>query len=457
MHVGLSDADKMEVYERCIQDIAERNQFSVGSIQALNALLTTQDAQEMRKLATEFNLASLVVSEVAEVVEGNQMNFADSFSGNGFLSRVHMLARIIEWVPDSISPELGDVLWHKVFMSRSIAQQGKRHLWEMLCTITRHSTKENPFIDRCIHHYLPKLSPPADYSQEVLAFAKQTISYEIRFHPPSTVGDNEVVLIPGMDRIWNFILTAPPSSIEADAIAFAIEVYLDHNIIHRSPRSAVEATHMALVGRCVDQLKSAASTLKSHPGNSSGDAEEAMALKAPNGGLFADELKFSRSLFFLRQFLQALRARPKYSPPQQSPPNLPARPLKGELIDIRYQAFDGGASSKVRSLQLGDLSTASELVETLVKVTGFPKLMTIYAGYRVDFLEKPDLTLRDLKLGSGLLIVRRDPSFRGTPGRRLQPLTSVDNEVLKHFDDLYDLLNLDDHLAKEVCINGLIA
>ncbi|KAL4864454.1 hypothetical protein BDV12DRAFT_176122 [Aspergillus spectabilis] len=450
MHVGLSDTDKMEVYERCIQDIAERNQFSVGSIQALNALLTTQDAQEMRKLATEFNLASLVVSEVAEVVEGNQMNFADTFSGNGFLSRVHMLARIIEWVPDSIGPELGDALWHKVFMSRSIAQQGKRHLWEMLCTITRHSTKENPFIDRCIHHYLPKLSPPADYSQEVLAFAKQTISYEIRFHPPSTVGDNEVVSIPGMDRIWNFILTAPPSSIEADATAFAIEVYLDHNIIHRSPRSAVEATHMALVDRCVDQLKSAASTLKSHPGNSSDDAEEAMALEAPNGGLFADELKFSRSLFFLRQFLQALRARPKYSPPQQSPPNLPARPLKGELIDIRYQAFDGGASSKVRSLQLGDLSTASELIETLVKVTGFPKLMTIYAGHRVDFLEKPNLTLRDLKLGSGLLIVRRDPSCRGTPGQRLQPLTSVDNEVLKHFDDLYDLLNLDDHLAKEI-------
>jgi ubiquitin carboxyl-terminal hydrolase 34 len=262
-----------------------------------------------------------------------------------------------------------------------------------------------------------------------------------------------------MDRIWRFILTAPPSSIETDATTFAIEVYLDHNIIHRSPRSAVEATHMALVDHCVDQLKSAASKLKPPLSreSTSGVGETTVA-EAVDGEIDADELKFSRSLFFLRQFLQALRARPQYSPPQNSPPNLPTRPLKGELIDIRYQAFDGGSRSRVRSLQIGDLSTASELVDTLIKVTGFPKLMTIYSGHRVDLVEKRDQTLRDLKLGSGLLIVRRDPSCRGTPGRRFQPLTSVDTEVLKHFDDLYDLLNLDDHLAREVRISiaGLV-
>ncbi|KAL4879060.1 hypothetical protein BJY04DRAFT_220654 [Aspergillus karnatakaensis] len=450
MHAGLSEADKMGIYEMCIQDIADRNQSSVGSIQALNALLNTPDAQEMRKLAMEFNLTFLAVNELAEVIEGNRIDFADTFSSTGFISRVHLLARIIDNVPESISPELGDVLWHKILMYSSIAPQAKRSLWEMLCSITRHSTKENPFIDRCIHHYLPKLSPPADYSQEVLAFAKQTISYEIRFYPPSMAGDDEVVSIPGMDRIWNFILTAPPSTIEADAIGFAIELYLDHHIIHRSPRSAVEATHMALVDRCVDQLKSAAAVLKSHPGNTTNGAGDAMVLEQHGSGLFANELKFSRSLFFLRQFLQALRARPHYSPPQQSPPTLPARPLKGESIDIRYQAFDGGVHSKVRVLPLGDLSTAAELVEALVKVTGFPKIMTIYAGHKVDFLEKPEQTLRELKLGSGLVIVRRDPSSRAAPGRRQQPLTMVDNEVLKHFDDLYDLLNLGDNLAKEI-------
>ncbi|KAL5003429.1 hypothetical protein BDV10DRAFT_154983 [Aspergillus recurvatus] len=450
MDVGLSDADKMDIYERCVQDIAEKNHFSVGSIQALNALLSSQDSQEIRKLATEFNLTHLLISEMAEVVQGNRIDFTDNFSRNGFISRVQILSRIIERVPDSITSELGDVLWQKVFMSASLHQQGRRILWDTFCAITRQIMVENPFIDRCIQHYLPKLSPSADYSLEVLAFAKQTINYEIRVNPPSSVIENEVISIPGMDRIWNFILTAPPNSIEGDATAFAIEVYLDHSIIHRSPSSSVEATHMALVDRCVDQLKSAASKLKSHSGDLAKSEGETMAVDVPSDGTLADELKFSRSLFFLRQFLQALRARPQYSPPQNSPPSIPIQPEKGELIDIRYQAFDGGARSKVRSLRIGDLSTAAELVETLVKMTGFSKLMIIFSGQRIDLLEKPDQVLRDLKLSSGLLIVRRDPSCRGMAGRKFQPLTSVDNEVLKHFDDLYDLLNLDDHLAREI-------
>ncbi|KAL3477353.1 hypothetical protein BJX99DRAFT_226442 [Aspergillus californicus] len=448
MDVGISNMDKMDIYERCVQDIAERNQFSVGSIQALNALIR-QDSQEIRKLATEFNLTFLAVSELADVVEGNQTDFADTFSGNGFLSRVLMLSRIIEAVPDSITPDLGDTLWRKVFMSQSLAQQGRRALWEMLCKLTKNAMSENPFIDRCIHHHLPKLSPLTDYFPEVLAFAKQAIGYQIRFKPPPIVNENEVISIPGLDRIWTFILTAPQNSIEVEATAHAIEIYLDHNIIQRSPRSAVEATHMALVDRCVDQLKSAASKLKSHSGDQENGAGEIMiAGNLAETGM--DELKFSRSLFFLRQFLQALRARPQYSPPQNSPPSLPTQPSKGELIDIRYQAFDGGSRSRVRTLQIGDLSTASDLLEALIHVTGFSKLMTIYAGHKVDLSYKHDQTLRDMKLGSGLLIVRRDPTCRGAPGRKLQPLTSVDTEVLKQFDDLYDLLNLDDHLAREI-------
>ncbi|KAI9374010.1 hypothetical protein BJX61DRAFT_541164 [Aspergillus egyptiacus] len=448
MDAGLSDVDKMDIYERCIQDIADKNQFTVGSIQALNALIN-QDSQEIRKLATEFNLTLLIVSELAGVVEGNQTDFTDPFSCSGFHTRVRMLARIIDGVPDSITPELGEELWQKVFMSRTLTPPGKRALWEMICHLTRQTMKENPFIDHCIQTYLPRLSPLTDYSPEVLAFAKQAINYQIRFNPPPNVNDNEVISIPGMDLIWTFILTALPNSIEADATAFAIEVYLDHNIIHRSPRSAVEATHMALVDRCVDQLKSAASNLKTHSRDSP-NIGGGLSAAGNVAEVSADELRFSRSLFFLRQFLQALRARPQYSPPQNSPPNLPTQPLKGEMIDLRYQAFDGGSSSKLRTLRIGDLSTGSELLEALIKVTGFPKIMTIYSGHKIDLSEKHDQTLRDLKLGSGLLIVRRDPNCRGIPGRKLQRLTSVDTEVLKHFDDLYDLLNLDDYLAREI-------
>ncbi|KAI2935085.1 hypothetical protein CBS147320_819 [Aspergillus niger] len=451
MDIGLSEVDKMEIYEQCLKDIAEMNQFTVGSIQALNALLPSNDSLELRKLAEEFDLTRLVITELAHTVDMNQTDFTDPFSLTGFSSRVHMLARIINMVSDSITPDLGDLLWRRVFMSKSLAQQGRRALWDMLCGTTRCSAQANSFIERCIQVYLPELSPAEDYLPEVLQFAKQTINYEVRFNPPSIAGENEVVAIPGMDRIWSFILTAPPGTIETDAITFAIEVYLDHSIINRSPRSAVEATHIALVDRCVDQLKSAASRLKAYHDSSDTAQDVSMDAVASDKDVKAEELRFSRSLLFLRRFLQGLRCRPQYSPPQSLPLDSPGKPVQGDAIDIRYQTFNGGTQSKVRSLHIGDLSTAAELAETLVRVTGFTKFSTISGGQRIDLLEKPGITIRDLKLGSGLLLIRRDPESRelAMAGRR-QSLTLVDSEVLKHFDDLYDLLVLEDHLAREI-------
>ncbi|PYH95762.1 ubiquitin hydrolase [Aspergillus ellipticus CBS 707.79] len=452
MDIGLSEVDKMETYEQCLQDIAEMNQFTVGSIQALNALLPSNDPQELRKLAEEFDLTRLVITEMAQALGTNQTDFKDEFSLNGFSSRIHMLARIIEMVPDSITPDLGDLLWRKVFMATSLAQEGRQMLWDMLCATTRFSAQANPFIERCIQVYLPELSPAEEYFPEVLQFAKQTINYEVRFNPPSIADEDEVVTIPGMERIWGFILTAPPGTIEMDATSFAIEIYLDYNVIRRSPQSAIEATHIALVDRCVDQLKSAASKLKlyhGHPGEALNDSSEAVG--SDSEVVRAEELRFSRSLLFLRQFLQGLRCRPQYSPPQTLPLDLPGKPVKGEIIDIRYQTFNGGAQSKVRSLHVGDLSTAAELTETLVQLTGFTKFSTISGGRKIDLLEKPGSTIRELRLGSGLLLVRRDQDSRelALTGRR-NSLTSVDSEVLKHFDDLYDLLGLEDHLAREI-------
>ncbi|RJE26267.1 hydrolase [Aspergillus sclerotialis] len=450
INVGLSETDKMETYERCIQDIAEMNQFTTGSLQALHALLPNYELQEIRKLATDFDLTRLVINEISHVLEMNQTDFTDPFSRAGFGSRVNILARIIDKVPDTITDDLADILWKKVFTSKNLVYYARRSLWDMLCAVTVRSTKRNPFVDHCIEACLPQLLP-GDYSLELLSFVKQTIGYEIRFDPPQLACENEVISIPGMDRVWNLILNAPPCSIETEATDFAIEVYLDHNLINRSPRSAVEATHIALVDRCVEQLKSAAAKLKAVNEDAIPGNDVSMITAASDIEIQAEELRFSRSLLFLRQLLHGLRTRPQYSPPQGPPPDLPGKPVKGELVSINYQAFHGGASSKIRSLRIGDLSTASELVDRLVELTGFSKFSTIYGGQKIGLLENPDVTVRDLKLRSGLLIVRRDADSRevSLAGRR-QSLTLVDSEVLKHFDNLYDLLFLEDHLAREI-------
>ncbi|KAJ5591634.1 uncharacterized protein N7459_002003 [Penicillium hispanicum] len=446
---GISDEDRTEMYEQCIQDLAEMNQFTPGSIQVLNALVPIHDTQEMWKLATDFDLTGLVIKDLLHIVNGNHVDFADPFSQHGLISRVAILFRLIEMAPDTITPELGNALWKDILLAKNLGVDGHKAVWSMMVNALSRSSKPNPFLERCINEYLPTLLPK-DYSQELLSFAKQSVTYGVRFNPPAPAGANEVISIPGMDRIWSFILTAPPGSIETEATKFAIDVYLDHQIIRNSPRSAVNATHISIVNRCIEQLKSAAATLKRpESGVTSGDAR--METNSSNDDMEPDELEFRRSLLFLRQFLYGLRTRPHYSPPQGSPPSLPERPLKGDPIDISWQSFNGNSCSKVNSLRIGDLSTAAELVERLTQLTGFSNFTAIRGGQRVKLLENPDVLLKDLKFPQGLLIIRKAPDAQEVAPDYNRPfLTPVDHEVLKHFDELYDLLALKDDLAHEM-------
>ncbi|KAJ5368932.1 uncharacterized protein N7496_008692 [Penicillium cataractarum] len=446
---GISEADRMAIYERCIQDVAEKNHFTAGSIQTLGALVPAHDVQEMLKLATDFNLTGLVIDDMLHAVNADGDDSIHDFSQFGLVPRLTILFRLIDMVPETITPDLGKALWDEILLSNKMGAEGRQAMWNMLVTALSQCTEANPFLHRCIHEYLPNLTPK-DYTKEILAFAKQSIIYEVRFNPPPPAGEDQVVTIPGMDRIWSFILTAPPGTIEVQATEFAVKVYLDHSIIASSPQSAIEATHISLVERCVDQLKSAAATLK-EASDANGDAS--MESETKTGEMSLEELRFRRSLYFLHQLLKGLRARPHYTSPKGSPPMLPERPIKGDPITISWQSFNGSANSKIKVLRIGDLSTAGELVERLTHLSGFSKFTAIAGGQRVDLTKDPELTVREIKvLQAGLLIIRKAPDAkevsRASSGG--MPLTSVDSEVLKHFDELYDLLALNDDLAREI-------
>lgn len=452
---GIGEDDRMEMYERCIQDIAEMNQFTTGSIQALSALVPQWDAPEMRKLATDFDLTRLVINDMLHTVNGTNFDLADCFSQHGLVSRVEILSRLINQAPETVTPELGSALWNQILLSPKLGPEGHRSVWAMMVNSLSRSSSPNSFLDQCIHEHMPHLTPK-DYDFELLLFAKQSVNYEIRFKPPPAAGDNEIVFIPGMDRIWDIILTTPPGTVEAEATEFAIEVYLDHQIIQTAPRSAVNATHVSIVGRCVKQLKSAAAAINARPkadGVAMNEATE-MDIGGVNEAeeLDKDKLMFTRSLLFLHQLLEGLRTRPRYSPPQGSPPSLPHRPVRGSPLDLRWQSFRDGTASQIQSLRIGDESTAADLTERITQLTGFSKFSAIAAGARLDLFGEPDTRLKEIKaLQAGLLIIRKSPDAEELQrSNKCQSLTSVDSEVMKYFDDIYQFLALSEPLAEQV-------
>ena len=441
VYVGIGETDRMEMYKECIHDIAEMNECTAGSLQVLNALVPRNSVHEMKKLAEDFDLARLVVNDLLHTVNSDNVDLGDAFSQHSLIPRVAILLRISDMVPDSITPELGLAFWTKILLSDKLGPMGYRAAWKMMVSALSRSSTSNPFLERCIHDYLPALSPN-HYTPQVLAFAKQSVAYDVRVNTLQFINTEGVIEMPGMDRIWNIILKAPPNTIEEDATKFAIDVYLDHQIITSSPPPVVAATHIAIVKRCIAQLKCTATTLK-HTRHTTISDDASMKTEVPDQR-GVDELEFARSLFFLRRFLSGLRARPHY----RSPPTIPL--LKGDPVQVSWQSFNGSVESTITQLEIGELSTATELVEKLVQLTGFSKLMIFWGGQRVDLLKEPNALLKNV-MRPGLLLVHKAPGAELiTRNTNTQSSMAVDAEVLKHFDEFYELLSLKDELASEI-------
>jgi ubiquitin carboxyl-terminal hydrolase 34 len=87
-------------------------------------------------------------------------------------------------------------------------------------------------------------------------------------------------------------------------------------------------------------------------------------------------------------------------------------------------------------------------------VTGFKGCKIYHWGKEVD-LDETDLmaTLEDLKIGMGLLLVRRSDDDESIQGRLRSRSSTIELEIIKQFDNLWDYLGMEEKLSKEVGID----
>ena len=109
--LGIRESDKTELYQQCIQDVSDMNEFALGSIHALNALIPTFDTQDIRRLALDLDFTRLIITELAHAATAPAAGGEDEQLCNAIVPRLNLVHRIIDKVPETISPELIDILW----------------------------------------------------------------------------------------------------------------------------------------------------------------------------------------------------------------------------------------------------------------------------------------------------------------------------------------------------------
>ena len=454
---GPNDADRKSIYEECLNDISKRSMYATGSISAVNALFGQDPGIDIKSLATESDFTRLIVDEFTYFAEMHAPKAAalasETADSDSLTVRLDILQRIIIYIPETITGEVGQQLWDTMFGHRACNNHARDLAWTMLVGIVHHCQARNPFIDRCTDEFLPLLRPQF-FTLGILQFLHQILPYESRLATPQAIGEHQIIMIPGEELLWHLSVVAPDSTIEVKTIQMLVLSYLDAQSIQDAPRSAVEATHVGLVERCIHQLTAAAQKLKAFSDGTTSGEDEPMVIVASEEEVQAEKLRFTRSLLLLREFLRAMKVHPHYSSPQQMVLQLPESPQEviGEPIRIRYQAFSGGSNTGIQTIDVGDLETGDSFVARLVKLTGFTKFTAIVRGQKLDLSGSGNSTLRDLKLDQkGLLIVQRaqdaQPVQESSPA---QGLTDLEIEVMKHFEEIYDLLDMEDRLARDV-------
>jgi ubiquitin carboxyl-terminal hydrolase 34 len=453
-NLQISDDETQILWEICVKDVAQMNAHATGSLHALNAWTSSNPAMVTPRLVEAFDFTRLLIENVASVttqpVVGGSAETA--FVEVEFPARLRMLCLMLDYVPHSVTESLREALWTNVFNSTSIPRSARRTAWHMLSIVISRRAVRNVYIDSMIEDYLPRLDP-SDFDDKILEFVKLSVDYELRFSGPIQPDEKGVVTIPGIDRVWRFILQAPSGTVETAATEFVISQYLDHSIMVGQARKVIEATHLSLVDRCVRQVIGAASRLRSFTEGTMSGEDEPMIIIASEAEIRVEQMRFDRSLLFLRQLLQGMKLRPRYSPPPTRAPELPRKAFqdRGDVIVVQYQTFGGKqANVSMKKMSIGDLNTGDELAHYLIELTGFTQFTCISGGQKVDLFGN-GAPLRDLRIGTGLLMVRKVPD---TPEKQIdgrsRPPSPIDSKVIDHFNELYDLLSLEDRLAKEV-------
>jgi ubiquitin carboxyl-terminal hydrolase 34 len=445
------DSDKFELYSSCVRDIEEKNEHATSGMRTINSLLVGKLHDDIGDICAQFDFTRLCVEELAHFATSDKLqNSQASLEAACFCDRVEILNRIIMTIPETLTADLGQTLWDTLYASSNLPPIFYDHAWSRFTLLIKHLIRiqePNPFLNRCMNEFLPKLSPLI-FNNHVLTFSMETIKYEIQLDPPPPPQEGDTVAIPSVERLWNILINSPSTQIAASASDNIVELYLDNKLIRNAPRSAAEATHVALVDECVSRLTTAAASLKSFSDGTMSGEDEPMVIIVPESETKLEERRFSRSLLFLKEFLQGLRKRPQYCSF-----SLQDRQQKGQLIDLKYECYDGPEQKQRRTLQIGDLETLRDLKDRLIDASGFSNLQVICGAIgKIDFAASPTQTIRERKLEkAGLLLVRNaEPGVRAPKPIRRQSLPLVDSEILKHFEELYDLLDLEDRFSKEV-------
>ncbi|KAK8159223.1 hypothetical protein IWX90DRAFT_389801, partial [Phyllosticta citrichinensis] len=424
--------DRHSIYAICAEAFRNRTPNAAASARIISMLLSTTPADA--SFLHQRGLVEQVANELCEFVK-REPSEPSEYLVHALASRLTLLFNLISIDPDFLSIELQETVWEHLVGKEAISQQARDIAWHQLSQMVKSQYSANSFLSRCAVDLLPKVEPEY-YTPGLFEFLRQLIDYQRRISGTGEISSKGIVEPAGVELLWHVLLKAPNGTIEQTTAEFLSALYLDVRTLKSYTAehpNVILDTHTALVERCIRQLVEAYSSAKS------GEVKMADVGERDDG----NERQFQRTLLFTTLLIAGARRRAdlQISSPRLRKPALPSscEGSTGEPIQIKFQAF-GGDRTDIKTVTVKNGETYSWLVDRLCEWTGFPEVHIIHCGGRINQKENSDRLLEEMGLDKGLILVKQvgdvEPTTYSTGS-----ITTVEKEILKNYDTIYDFLD----------------
>jgi ubiquitin carboxyl-terminal hydrolase 34 len=453
---GPDNEGRTQLYVSCLDDVSKKSPTSLGSLWCLLISIRPVMEREVQVLTREYDLPRLIIDELNAAVDASRATLSSPtvLWGNSNQPRREFLLSIIQFQAETIDEALGKKLWDLLVGPLSPSANDRLAGWQILNEVVVRSASKNPFIRTCLAQHLPCL-PPSCFCEGQLDFIKQEVMKLLDVNQNFQLDEEEVVKSSCLEHLWTIILTADEPVLAGQAIHFLIvDIYAAASVVAGLSSRRLHQAHSILVNRCFVQLKEAASHIQAADTiDDSGHDGEAMVIVQSDDHLRRHERVFTRSLQLLRYFLDVYQTRPDLSAPDLRAlmSQVPSQ-IEGDPAQLKYQSFDGDRQTEVKPLSIGKRNTAASLLASLRMETGFQNYRAYYRGQPFQ----PDVrqickSLEDLQVHEGLILVQRADENDGLGAQRVKIGASVlQIDILHHFDELWEYLDLKESLAQEV-------
>jgi ubiquitin carboxyl-terminal hydrolase 34 len=343
----------------------------------------------------------------------------------------------------AIPIELYEALWDHTVGLHAISNNARDLAWAQLLQTIKY-LPENDYCRQLVSSYLPQMAPEL-YTPGMFEFVANYNFPTTRRLVATDQGKKAVLQIPGADVLWSMVLSSPEGTIEDRAARLLATRYAQINETEGVMLADVEAAHVALVEKCMQEMRSACKTIRK---NSSSETDPTtMDATVSETTVHEVEGRCRRIILFQKLLLEKIRQKPEFNRGRRADSKVDETDVPyGDAITIRYQC---GNDRQV--VMMAADHTVNDLYRRLCHASGYTKINLFAKGHRLNVSDQANEKISNVDFG-GQLLVQRAPEAEIT--RPLSGLVSgssvFETTVIKYFDELFSLMDSNDTISQLV-------